>query len=215
MFAVVERTVTFSAPMVLALLQGRKTQTRRLATSPLRRCEVGDRLIVREHWKTLAMHDKWSPTVLGDRYRASAYPGKERASPVLYLADQARRGAWPERQTEGWSPGKHRQAMHMPKWASRMSLVITGVRVEPLQAISDADCIAEGPKVKGYADFGSFSALNGVMVETEHAHVSATPRNWYRNLWDTLHQPPHAWDDNPEVLVLTFDVHYTAPGQSS
>jgi hypothetical protein len=204
MFAVVERTVTFSAPMVLALLQGRKTQTRRLATSPLRRCEVGDRLIVREHWKTMAMHDDRSPTALGTMWRKSAYPSKERACPVLYLADGTCRGAWPEERRDGWKPGKHRQAMHMPKWASRMSLLITGVRIEPLQAISEADAVAEGIERVGsgwrwYDGDGSGSV--------------AWPDRSYRSLWDTLHAPPHAWADNPDVLVLTFEVHPT-PVQS-
>ncbi len=205
-----DRTVTFSAPMVLALLAGRKTQTRRLATSPLRRVQVGERLVVREHWKTMRMHNDLSPTALGESYRKSIYPEKERATPVLYLADDARRGRWPDEQIHGWVPGKHRQGMHMPRWASRMSLVITGNRIEPLQAITDQDCIAEGPIVRGYADFGSFSVLNGIMVETDLPHVSATPRNWYRNLWEALHPADgKRWQDNPDVLVLTFTVEHT------
>lgn len=205
-----DRTVTFSAPMVRALLHGRKTQTRRLAKSPLRLAAIGDRLVVREHWKTMRMYDELSPTKLGEAYAESIYPENERAVPVLYLADEARRGRWAEDERDAWCPGKHRQGMHMPRWASRMSLVITGNRIERLQEISEADCVAEGPKVKGYADFGDLSALNGVMVETDQPHVYATPRNWYRTLWSTLHTADgQRWDDNPEVLVLTFDVEHT------
>lgn len=184
-----DRTVTFSPAMILALLQGRKTQTRRLATSPLRRVAIGDRLVVREHWKTLAMHDDLSPTKLGEKYRASIYPEKERAAPILYLADDARRGRWPDEDIAGWKPGKFRQAMHMPRWASRLALHITGSRIEPLQAITTADAAAEGITLR---------------------HSGSCPRVAYATLWDLLRPTEGSrWQDNPDVLVLTFRVERT------
>lgn len=145
-----DRGIIFSAPMVRALLEGRKTQTRRLCAwannpnSPQLTyivacdepgwfgdeegevqfrafCMPGDRLYVREHWRISSAQDELAPRDLP--------PGLS----VEYVADD--RGSF---------TGKHRQGMHMPRWASRLWLAITDVRVERLQDCSEADAIAEG-----------------------------------------------------------------------
>lgn len=179
-----DRGVTFSAAMVLAMIGGRKTQTRRLASSPLRRCIPGDRLYVREHWSTMRLHDKLSPTKLGEKYQQSVYRRAD-ACPVIYLADAERAGQWADDESPAWCPGKHRQAMHMPRWASRITLTITDVRVEPLQAISEADAKAEGTAMVANRNY----------------------RAGYAVLWNSLHADEGTrWDDNPEVLMLAFSV---------
>lgn len=208
------KPITFSAPMVRALLAGTKTQTRRLVSKPehygcptgdcphsfqhkcnaamsalvdeIARYKVGDRLYVREAWKTSAIYDRTSPRDLA--------PG----SPIYFVADDRL-----------WSVARYRQAMHMLRWASRIWLEVTEVRVQRLQDISEADCIAEGPKVKGWADFGALNTLNGIMVETDQPHVSATPRCWYRELWDSLHtEPGTRWEDNPWIVAVSFTIHH-------
>jgi len=87
---------------------------------------------------------------------------------------------------------------------------VTDVRVQRLQEIREVDCLAEGPRIKGYAEFGRGhpSSLDGVMVHTDEEHVFATPRCWYRELWNSLHDKPgERWDDNPWIVAINFDVH--------
>ena len=64
--------------------------------------------------------------------------------------------------------------------------------------------------MKGYAQFRPLNgptALDGVMVHTDMAHVYATPRCWYRELWGTLHTDEgERWDDNPDVVAISFSV---------
>lgn len=169
-----DRPIIFSAPMVRALLDGRKTQTRRLATSPLRRCEVGDRLWVRENF--------W----LGPDWAAKMKPSEADGAAVCYSADETPA-------SEGWS--KEHPSIHMPRWASRLTLIVEAVRVEPLQAISAHDCYEEGVK----RPTGPF--LGSEVCAIENA------RRGYRQIWEALHDKPgQRWGDNPDVVVLTFRV---------
>lgn len=194
----VDRPILFSGPMVRALLDGRKTQTRRvldhhvegmhvdrvgptgwqftgeggLPRIPIRlRYGVGDRLYVREAWKTHAAYDDISPAAMG---------GDEA---ILYLADGAH-------QTWGYPAiskiGRHRQAMHMPRWASRLTLIVTDVRVQRLQEISHDDAVAEGVGIFPHS-------------------MSAQKR--YRELWDSLNaERGFGWDANPWIVAVTFTV---------
>lgn len=189
----VDRPIIFSAPMVLALLAGRKTQTRRLATSPLRRVEIGDRLYVREHWSADRAWDDVAP-----RDMPSV------TVPYLTLAD----GVW--HKCDSALRGKHRQGMHMPRWASRLTLVVDAVRVERLQLLTASDAIAEGVEMESadppfyYVPEISDHALTGVGIEEpggRHAERS------YGKLWDLLHtKVGERWQDNPDVVALTFRV---------
>lgn len=170
-----------------ALLDGRKTQTRRLETSPLRRCEVGDRLWVREAWSTgLAYEDL-----------ASAEMGGE--EPILFEADGTT-----ERWTRGTSePGRRRASMHMPRWASRLTLTVEAVRVEPLQTIGRDDAIAEGLIHKS----GVIEPDWWMLPEPQHQGSFLSPVAAYRWLWSSLHTTPgERWQDNPQVVVLQFAV---------
>lgn len=85
--------------------------------------------------------------------------------------------------TEGdVSPGRWRPALHMPRWASRTTLVVTAVRREPVREISDSDA-AEGMAVRG----------------------SGSMRNLFSQQWIDMHGET-AWDDNLEVIALSFEV---------
>lgn len=193
----VDRPVIFSAPMVRALLEGRKTQTRRLAgkwrvsgdatregeagvfiPSPWQRVRPGERLWVREVWGTHAgpgilccEHDRPNALRVGGGY-----------SPVTFRADAAGR-AWGM-----YGPPKWRSPLHMPRWASRLTLTVTAARVERLQEITLGDICAEGLAQSIY-DF-----------KPVHRGFDA----WIA-LWDSLHGEG-AWDANPEVVALSFTV---------
>jgi hypothetical protein len=148
------RPILFSAPMVRALLDGSKTQTRRAVKARAdwamgKRCilqphelagevnqgdysncpygKPGDRLWVREAWRTSKVADELKPSQL-------VFGG---CNPI-----------WHEAQNEvPFHPsdfGKLRPSIFMPRWASRITLEITGVRVERLHAINEVDAIAEG-----------------------------------------------------------------------
>lgn len=145
-----ERPILFRGDLVRAILEGRKTMTRRpLKIQPMdilpcggdwngkrwmaqllpgkgslfscRYGAAGDRLWVRETWGLV-----WNETA----ERAEKYP--------VYRADDSQA---PE---DNWTPMPWRPSIHMPRWASRITLEITGVRVERVQEISCQDLEAEG-----------------------------------------------------------------------
>jgi hypothetical protein len=175
---VADRPIIFSGPMVRALLAGRKTQTRRLATSPLRRCEIGDRLYVRESWKPHSTFAGWKPRDIPQ-------------SNVFYTAD----GTYAPSNTP-WVP-----SIHMPRWASRLTLIVEGVKVEPLQAISEADAVAEGIRPLQGSDGPYYHTVDIDGGSLNEATAALT----YKLLWNVLHGE-ESWDANPDVLALTFRV---------
>lgn len=118
-----DRPIIFSGPMVKALLDGRKTQTRRLATSPLARCTAGDRLYVREAHAFVGSNDPGLLVTRAD-YPACVPRRFENVPPETEVS---------------WRP-----SIHMPRWASRLTLIVDCVRVQSLQDISRTDAIAEG-----------------------------------------------------------------------
>ena len=201
-----ERPILFSATMVRALLAGTKTQTRRVVKMKTHHqieerdngtpwpwmydgerdadswmaCpygQPGDRLWVRETWRTDARLDDKAP---------NAFSGW----PVKYEADSTalNHGAF-----FGQTDGKTRVSIHMPRWASRITLEITGVRVERLQDISEADALAEGieDRGKGFAVYGTDDG------------ITFDPIRSYRSLWEQINGPG-SWDANPWVWVVEF-----------
>jgi hypothetical protein len=171
-----ERPILFSAPMVRALLAGTKTQTRRIVkggipfdddfeivASPYG--DPGDRLWVREsHWWFKDEPDN----------SCGYYPPKLTREDVEYRADgDDGRKVW-------------RPSIHMPRWASRITLEVTGVRVERLQDISEADARAEGVEPNAFE-------------RTADNYGSVL----YRRLWESINGPG-SWDANPWVWVVEF-----------
>lgn len=154
--------IIFSPAMARALLEGRKTMTRRLASSPLRRAKAGDRLYVREMFRTETI-------VINGVLREQA----------RYPEDQFRRE---------FDPMKYKPSIHMPRWASRLTLVVTATKIERLWEITDADARAEGWPKGGTAPH----------------HMA--PVDWFAKLWANLHGN-EGWDANPEIVALTFIVH--------
>lgn len=197
-----DRPILFSAPMVRALLEGRKTQTRRIlkpqphlmSANSLSyfgtdgkghelRMRVGDRLYVREHWRTSGSLDSTAPRDL------------PRTAALLYNVDEDR---------PVWA-GKHRQAMHMPRWASRLTLTVTDVRVERLQDISEADAIDEG--IEGYSGMDPECAGYINYANNSDDGYWINPKASYASLWNLINGPD-AWGTNPYVAAYTFTVHH-------
>jgi hypothetical protein len=180
-----ERPILFSGAMVCALLNGTKTQTRRIVkprgdvtVADLVACgrcpygQPGDRLWVKETWRT-------------DKRLDDKAPSKFSGWPVRYISDDKvlMHGAF-----YGATNGKTRVSIHMPRWASRITLEITGVRVERLKDISEADAKAEGV---------SASAL----VEMKDGSPCYSAE--YRDLWERINGIG-SWEKNPWVWVIEF-----------
>jgi hypothetical protein len=185
-----QRGIIFSKPMVLALLAGIKTQTRRkLKFQPANASELpelsacpygqpGDRLWVREAWRTLKEYDAKQPGELPHN------------APLRYETDQH------YNQSE-FEPGRLRQGIFMPRWASRLELEITQVRLQRLQDTSESDAVAEGAR----AVF-DHSREEDYLADEEDEDVLA-PIDLYRAVWESLHGV-RSWDKNPWIWVVEF-----------
>jgi hypothetical protein len=229
-----ERPILFSGPMVRALLDGRKTQTRRVVKSRpwttgdyfasgeystdlgyeasrgefwagfrhpsihpdgsacYERCPYGapgDRLWVRETWRSVvAINPPGKTTELGV---ARYVPDQQYCRRVEFQATQAR-------DSEPWRP-----SIHMPRWASRITLEVTGVRVERLQDITEADAAAEG--VESLRNEGEYwkDYLRSTAQCDELVCLNARDSFW--TLWDSLNAARgFGWDANPWVWVVEF-----------
>lgn len=199
-----ERPILFSAPMVRAIMAGTKTQTRRIAKidgfaygKPYREVSVGpattglqdvscpygqpgDRLWVRETWQAVSGTDRARRIVMNPR--PSFGWVEYAASPI----DEA--------------PPRWRPSIHMPRWASRITLEITTIRVERLQDISEADAIAEGvdcfPGCRQDDDAAAFNRIGPVDNDS-------FPIARYAVLWEQINGPG-SWGANPWVWVVEF-----------
>ncbi|APG91105.1 hypothetical protein [Sinorhizobium americanum] len=189
-----DRPILFSGPMVQSLLAGRKTQTRRLikpqptapylengdwwdetvpgaATPMVVKAYVGDRLWVKETHARVGDN--------GDDHMACP----DLTKLVYYRADDVQ----PE--LSRW-----RSSIFMRRQDSRLTLIVTDVRVERLQDISEDDAAAEGwPAPEQRARTG--------IAEIKDAY----PIGWYAWLWDQINGAG-AWDANPWVAAYTFTV---------
>jgi len=185
-----EHPILFSGPMVRAILEGRKTMTRRVACPPgynltdygLAHCrygQPGDRLWVRETWAAGACADMLNPSALSRK---------------TWLIDNG--GLWYE--ADGAAPltpispkGKTRPSIFMPRWASRILLEVTSVSVERVQDISETDAKAEGAPWLG----AGFLAKLG----------DGSYREGFYDLWDSINaKRGYGWDANPWVWVVKF-----------
>jgi hypothetical protein len=204
-----ERPILFSAPMVRAILEGRKTMTRRVAKlKPWHRIEEKED---GSHWPWMEIDGAdmghWLPCPYGapgDRLwvRETFYDPLDGQS-VMYRADG-------ELDANLWDAGVRWQpSIHMPRRASRITLEITAVRVERLQDISEADAIAEG--LKRITKDGGATVKHGIpdrdgLPGTDDTgwpwrDWSADPCVAFRRLWESINGPG-SWDANPWVWVV-------------
>lgn len=139
--------------------------------------QPGDRLYVREAWRTVESLDELAPRRLAETV------------PVRYEADGAVRGKLRE------EAGRYRHGRFMPRWASRIDLEITSTRLEQLQAITNEDAIAEGVELGVPLD---------MLVNGERSKVVYTDaRTAFAHLWCSVNGPD-AWKSNPWVWVVEF-----------
>ena len=229
-----ERPILMSAPMVRALLDGSKTQTRRimkpqpssgflargihsivpqwphqdgvrwfmrdgmseLVKSP--HGGPGDRLWVRE---TFYAWGRWETRFNAQKSRDEWHfvdMTLDSGRVYSYAATSAHPGPKGLKRSGGVAPAWwKRPAIFMPRAASRINLEVTDVRVERLQAISEADAIAEGctQNHNGYF-WGGPHAVSGLKQ-------MATAVSAYRDLWESINGPG-SWDANPWVWVIEF-----------
>ena len=192
--------------MVRAILDGRKTQTRRdghgLASFTTRgefvkMCRRDDGVWVAVFRDSIP--DDPAPIEVrspyggpGDRLwvRETWAPAGYSVLPTLYRADG---------DEQPTLDGRWRPSIHMPRWASRITLEVTGVRVERLQAITEADAVAEGLENHGGGELADawWPEHDGL------AQAGATPREGFRVLWEAINGPG-SWAANPWVWVVSF-----------
>lgn len=212
-----ERPILFSAPMVRALLAGTKTQTRRVVKCGLPISSVGTGADW-DRWKAHPEMTNPQTVLLGDDGRPFSIPcpyGKpggqlwvREAWRTSKVADELKPSQlvgggcsqlWYEAQEavpfHSSEFGKLRPSMFMPRWASRITLEVTGVRVERLQDISAADCISEG--IGFEARYGGHCLPDG-----SHFHAD-DPRESYWSLWEAINGPGSV-EANPWVWVISF-----------
>lgn len=215
-----ERPILFSDQRVRALLSGQQSQTRRIMKSQLfgpgqdnhegcygidvlnnhlqgnrvmgmenlsYHCpygQPGDRLWVRETWR--------GPVIEQDQmaeYQRSPAQFKT-AEYCQYRSDTSQFStAEDEADQFGWQAG-----IHMPRWASRINLLVTGIRVEKIQDISDDDVIAEGVQTDSHF-LNNFFTMHSEAVSSKDA---------YRKQW-ALQYGGTSWEVNPWVWVIDFE----------
>lgn len=223
-----ERPILFAGPMVRAILNGEKTVTRRvmkpqptpsnmgghswpcpihqtmlhveqelqngegiwggLADSACPHGAPGDRLWVREAWVADAQVDLIAPRELSQ------------GEPIWYPAD----GHLRQTGCSMMSRGKCRPSIHMPRWASRILLEITAVRVERLQDISDDQARAEGLRWHSlYKQWGGVESHPASRPECPQWRWYEDPITAFRQLWESINGAG-SWDANPWVWVVEF-----------
>ncbi len=198
-----ERPIIFSSEMVRAILEGRKTQTRRVI-KPQPKIDIsmcdpylpalidgkyvgcpygqpGDRLWVRENFMIQLPQSQEYPH--GEVEYAADYPIPIDGGPIF--------------QFEGGGSAMT-PSIYMPRWASRIMLEITGVRVERVQDITHQDAVAEGiQECPGYTDDGCDCVYAA-----------------YAKLWDSINlKRGFGWNTNPWVWVVELRVLQSQEGE--
>ncbi|HHU0322947.1 TPA: hypothetical protein ACT9XL_000162 [Klebsiella aerogenes] len=208
-----ERGMIFNGEMVRAILDGRKTQTRRpIKWKQTRFTEIGEREDGSKWpWSEDAEHacDYWHPCpfgAVGDRIWArETFRVHSRATDVATLVYKASvRNSWTEQThrvpvavcNKAATPEKWTPSLHMPRWASRILLEITDVRVERLNAISEEDARAEG-----IIDGGCLNCGEPEPCGCANPEPDATDAFAY--LWQSIYGQEN-WNANPWVWVIEF-----------
>lgn len=194
-----ERGMIFNAEMVRALLNGSKTQTRRpIKWRQTRSTEIGEREDGSKWpWSEDVERacDYWHPCPFGDvgdriwvRETWARYNIVQQGHDMAYRATTPE--DWPEE-------GRWRPSIHMPRWASRILLEITDVRVDRLNSISEEDATAEGITLAGnlLPDYpGSYLTPKGDFATAQVA---------FQRLWESIYGEEN-WQANPWVWVIEF-----------
>jgi hypothetical protein len=196
-----DRPIIFSAPMVRALLAGRKTQTRRVLKK-----QDWPEAIVRQfpHQKAAV------PYLPGDRLWVKE-PVRRSPDVWLYEAD-GEMVPWPGREELAGRKRDASPAMYLPRSCSRLTLLVKDVRVERLQEISEADARAEG----AIRHVPCKSSVAGTTIASDTWHYDhdldgrlyegRTAQDAFEILWGKINGWK-SWDANPWIAAVTFSVH--------
>lgn len=183
-----EKPILFNAEMVNAILSGRKTQTRRIISE--KTLHLFDVAAIAGECHPLGLCDQRSQSYYlefcplgnpGDQLWVRETWNKH-GGLLTYRADHD----WIEEMRKATvCPAKWVPSIHMPRWASRINLLITGVRVERLNDISEQDARAEG------------------VSANEHSPA----RYVFGSLWQSIYgaDNPKSWQANPWVWVINFE----------
>ncbi|HGK5873149.1 TPA: hypothetical protein ACJ3D3_002822 [Klebsiella pneumoniae] len=203
-----ERGMIFNGEMVRAILDGRKTQTRRPVKFPVHDKNLGCELAGNELAGELSAGNYLNSAFgkPGDRiWVREAFRVHSRATDVATLVYKAsERNSWTEQThrvpvavcNKPATPEKWTPSLHMPRWASRILLEITDVRVERLNAISEEDARAEG-----IIDGGCLNCGEPEPCGCANPDPDATDAFAY--LWQSIYGQEN-WNANPWVWVISF-----------
>jgi len=243
-----EHPILLNGEMVKAVLDGRKTQTRRMVkcliwtdpdsnpntAAPFRYGHVattkpcpygapGDRLWVRETLVRLSETESFSMPETGKTIDGVEYGAN---SATLYYWAYAADRDYCEDYTSEWEDKNKDKyiipSIHMPRWASRITLEVVSVRVERVQEITNADAVAEGivplsTTWKNYlwhGDFGQYGDGNKQSDSWPHQYSDYEhPRDSFSSLWELIYaKRGYGWDMNPWVWAIEFKL-ITAAGR--
>lgn len=222
-----ERPILFSGPMVCAILEGRKTQTRRIVNPQPEGISTFEGVKL-PYWNVGGFRTHATANnpihcpygVPGDQLWVREKlnildwddSGARLGAFVQYAADESPRG-WTH-DDDGvdlnWGAGKKTvPSMFMPRWASRITLELLQVRVERLQEITEDDALAEGVAASEPITQDDIDALVGGSTEKALTEAFGTGGHFtakfnYSMLWDDINRKRAAWATNPWVWVLSF-----------
>jgi hypothetical protein len=208
-----ERPMIFSDPMIRAILEGRKTMTRRVVKPQ----PAGDTVTwgcttahpgfgflfgKEKEWRNCPYGEPGDRLWIKESLRGDGQPGNMRPGIMRYVADGAAVSG-----PLGEAFWRYKRplltARYMPRWASRLTLEVAGVRVERVQDITEEDAIAEGAFAQGKCGDDPVSDLWTMTGE-------GWRYNWaqeaFRTYWDSLNdkRPGASWEENPWVWVVEF-----------
>lgn len=220
-----ERPILFSAPMVRAILEGRKTQTRRVI-KPRKSAEgllcdpIATQSFASEHLESLEIQGfdcehvgegqfrVFPPCPYGEVgtrlwVRETWAKNTGIAGGFLYRADHGGCASYASHNLASGmtthSMDKWKPSIHMPRWASRITLEITGVRVERLNDISEQDAMEEGIQCTK----GILTGNKKYWVPDEGYECFSTASSAFRELWESINGAG-SWQQNPWVWVVEF-----------
>ena len=198
-----EKPINFTSDEVRAILDGTKVQTRRPIPLLASESWLGVMKYEEEHMDDRPVYRmclKMAPFQPGDvawvretfyyqRWLGIPLTGPQ---PVQYAADGH------EECLEDW---RKAPSIHMPRWASRITLAITDVRVQRVQDTSEDDCLAEGIYPIAHGKEGYYYAIkDGPPSHTDYCF----PSDALRALWNSIYSNRYPWDGNPWCWCYTF-----------
>ena len=175
----------FKAEMVRAILDGRKTMTRRVINP-----QTPGRIFEKYGcWNSASFEGEWVFPNTGDRLWVRETWGEH----ILDIGDTRQDRWFVYRADEKQKPSDNqidmpwKPSISMPRWASRITLEVTTVRVEKLQEIKPEDAIREG-----------------YPTDAEKAYGRETYIDWFKELWNSINGKKYPWESNPLVRVEEF-----------